>query len=378
MTVLAILGAFWGDEGKGKVALKLTREDDICARYQGGPNAAHTVHLNSSKYIFRMIPAGILGAKYGLLGSGMVLNPSMLLEEIEMVSQIGSNLVGRLVISDRAHIICPKHIEQDSRGNSTSIGTTRMGVGPCYADKIGRTGIRVGDLEKKEVRTNFSPEFRLIVDQLLSRVGRQIVNSQEFVRKHLDLGGRVIAEGAQGALLDIDHGDYPFVTSSNTTIGGVCTGLGVTPLDMEPPLVIASAYMTKVGGGSFPSRVDGELSRFLQEKGDERDNATGLLRECGWIDSASLKWACLINGTKNVVLTKLDVLSGAPKLSVVKCDKQLQIIEGWQQDIAQLRSWGDLPKALLNYVSLIEQEADCRVVAITNGPDNDNYIEREQ
>ena len=377
MTVTAVLGAFWGDEGKGKVAAALSVGASICARFQGGPNAAHTVYVDGRELVFRMVPAGIVSAEYGVIGNGAVVNPALLVDEVETLGRYVPDLRDRLRISTAAHVILPEHLERDGGALSQTIGTTKMGVGPTYADKIARNGVRVGDLLDGRVDPPDERSARA-AERFRAVLGPCCVDTGELLREALDGGARVVAEGAQGALLDVDHGDYPFVTSSNTTIGAVFTGLGIGVRDLDRVLVVASAYMTKVGGGAFPTRIDGVEAEFLRSRGEEVDGATGLLRDCGWLDLALLRRAVAVNRADGIVLTKLDVVGGLPEIALV--DSSLSPgeeeiwLSGWDEELSGAASLDDLPEAARDYVAAVEARVGAPLVGLSVGRELSEYF----
>jgi adenylosuccinate synthase len=377
MSLTAVLGAFWGDEGKGKVAAALSVGASICARFQGGPNAAHTVHVDGRKLVFRMVPAGIVAAEYGVIGNGAVLDPELLVNEVDALGELVPGVRDRLRISTAAHVILPEHRERDRGALSQSIGTTKMGVGPAYADKIARHGVRVADL----VDPRFEPPDERsahAAERFRALLGPCCVDTGELLREALDDGAEVVAEGAQGALLDIDHGDYPFVTSSNTTVGAVLSGLGVGVRDVGRVVVVASAYMTKVGGGAFPTRIDGVEAEFLRSRGEEVDGATGLLRDCGWLDLARLRWAAAVNRADGIVLTKLDVVGGLPEIALVDSslppeEREIRL-SGWDDELSGTQSLEDLPSGARAYVETVEACVGVPVVGLSVGQELDEYF----
>src|SRR6188508_2096413 len=339
-TNIAVLGAQWGDEGKGKIVDMLTPHFSAVARYQGGHNAGHTVYVNGKKFVLHLIPSGILHAGVTcLIGNGVVIDPQALFAEVEELARGGITVDGRLKISEKAHIILPYHRELDvlseARRGERKIGTTSRGIGPAYEDKIGRRGIRVCDLLgdrtalADEARENVSARNRMIIDSTLDwkPVFDQVVAFGERMRPWVDdvslslhtmmaEGKTVMFEGAQATLLDIDHGTYPFVTSSNASVGGVCTGLGVSPRAIGGVLGVAKAYTTRVGEGPLPTELSGELADRLRESGQEYGASTGRPRRCGWFDAVVVRYSVRVNGIDALALTKLDVLDGLASIDI--------------------------------------------------------------
>ena len=336
---IAVLGAQWGDEGKGKIVDLLTPNFSIVARYQGGHNAGHTVYANGRKFVLRLLPSGILHEGIVcVIGNGLVVDPQALFAEIDEIGKAGVNIGDRLLISDKAHLILPYHRELDllseARRGERKIGTTSRGIGPAYEDKIARRGVRVGDLANpaslaEAIEHNVAARNRIIGDstmdarQVLDDLARAWDRMKPWVTDvslYLDRarkeGRAIMFEGAQGTLLDIDHGTYPYVTSSNATIGGVCTGLGVGPRAIDGVLGAAKAYTTRVGEGPLPTELFGEIGNRLRESGQEFGAVTGRPRRCGWYDAVAVRYAVRVNGLTALALTKLDVLDGLPELQV--------------------------------------------------------------
>ena len=337
-TSIAVLGAQWGDEGKGKIVDLLTPHFSTVARYQGGHNAGHTVYVQGQKFVLHLIPSGILHPGVTcVIGNGVVVDPQALFKEIDELAGLGVSVDDRLLVSEKAHVILPYHREFDvlseARRGDRKIGTTSRGIGPAYEDKIGRRGIRIGDLLgdraalQQEVRENVSARNRIIKESTLAwePVFEQLVADGErirpwaadvslFLARTLQEGKRVLFEGAQATLLDIDHGTYPFVTSSNASIGGVCTGLGVPARAIGGVLGVAKAYTTRVGEGPLPTELSGDLADRLRETGQEYGASTGRPRRCGWFDAVVVRYSARINGLDALALTKLDVLDGLPEV----------------------------------------------------------------
>ena len=332
---LAVLGAQWGDEGKGKIVDLLTPNFSIVARYQGGHNAGHTVYENGRKFVLRLLPSGILHPGVTcVIGNGVVVDPTALFAEIDELAQAGIDIGSRLHVSDKAHLILPYHRELDllseARRGERRIGTTSRGIGPAYEDKIARRGIRVGDLANPAaladaVQHNVAARNRLIAESTMDwrevlddlarawqRMAPWVTDVSLFLTRAREAGRAIMFEGAQGTLLDIDHGTYPYVTSSNATIGGVCTGLGVGPRSIDTVLGVAKAYTTRVGEGPLPTELTGAIGDRLRETGKEFGAVTGRPRRCGWYDAVAVRYAVRVNGLDALALTKLDVLDGLP------------------------------------------------------------------
>jgi adenylosuccinate synthase len=380
-TNIAVLGAQWGDEGKGKIVDMLTPHFSAVARYQGGHNAGHTVYVNGKKFVLHLIPSGILHTGVMcLIGNGVVIDPQALFAEVEELARNGVTVDGRLKISEKAHIILPYHRELDvlseARRGERKIGTTSRGIGPAYEDKIGRRGIRVCDLLgdrtalADEVRENVSARNRMIKDSTLDwkPVFDQVVASGERMRPWvadvslslhamMSEGKAIMFEGAQATLLDIDHGTYPFVTSSNASIGGVCTGLGVPPRAIGGVLGVAKAYTTRVGEGPLPTELSGALADRLRESGQEYGASTGRPRRCGWYDAVVVRYSARVNGLDAVALTKLDVLDGLPEVlictgyktsagTITEFPADLRLLSGAEPVYERLPGWSSPTKGV--------------------------------
>jgi adenylosuccinate synthase len=409
-TNIAVLGAQWGDEGKGKIVDMLTPHFSAVARYQGGHNAGHTVYVNGKKFVLHLIPSGILHAGVTcLIGNGVVIDPQALFAEVEELARGGITVDGRLKISEKAHIILPYHRELDvlseARRGERKIGTTSRGIGPAYEDKIGRRGIRVCDLLgdrtalADEVRENVSARNRMIKDSTLDwkPVFDQVVASGERMRPWvadvslslhamMAAGKAVMFEGAQATLLDIDHGTYPFVTSSNASVGGVCTGLGVPPRAIGGVLGVAKAYTTRVGEGPLPTELSGALADRLRESGQEYGASTGRPRRCGWYDAVVVRYSARVNGLDAVALTKLDVLDGLPEVlictgyatsagTITEFPADLRALSGaepiydrmpgWTSPTKGITEFDRLPAEAQRYVKRLEEVSgvDCAIVS---------------
>jgi len=369
MPIVAVLGAHWGDEGKGKIAAALAREADVCARFQGGPNAGHSVTLGSSPpWLLRMVPSGVLVGAVGVIGGGCVVEPTLLMQEVDQLRKVFPDISDQLIISRRAHVITAAHRNQDSTGSG--VGSTRMGVGPAYRDKAARTGIRVADLlgDPDQLPAELRPTARAFKEAL----GHRCADDSVYLRHVLDGGGRVIAEGAQGSRLDLDHGDYPYVTSSSTTIGSVLTGLGVGPRDISAVLLVTPAYVTKVGGGALPSRVDDITNTVLRDRGEERDGVTNLMRDTGWLDVGWLRTAGRLNQATGVIVTKADVVAGLDRIGVYdeEQDPTVHFLRGWS---AQELTDGDVSGDLGAFIASVEKGCGVGVAAISRGAGLDDW-----
>ena len=380
MPITAILGAQWGDEGKGKIVSRFSGSSHICARFQGGPNADHGVYLYDNKIVFRMVPSGIVSTPRAIIGNGVVINPKMLLEEVEGLAHYIPDVLARLSISLNAHIIFPSHIERDLGSVSRTIGTTGMGIGPAYQDKIARVGMRVSDLLSPDHRKRLQVEDRHIAEDFAEVLGPCCTDTVALLHMALNKRQSVVAEGAQGALLDIDHGDYPYVTSSNTTVGAVLTGLGVGVKDISAVYIVASAFMTKVGNGPFPTRISGTVAEFLQKKEKDINGTANKLQAYGWLDVSLLKRAASINGADGIILTKLDIMSGLSEIFLMMDTSttngyQKIGLSGWQADLASIQSYKDLPIDVRDYVKHVEAQTGTPVIGISVGPHTDQYIE---
>ncbi|MBN1895933.1 adenylosuccinate synthase [bacterium] len=423
--VQVILGMQWGDEGKGKIVDLLGESSDVVARFQGGANAGHTVRFEGRKYILHLLPTGILRPNIQcVIGNGVVIDPDSLMEEIRTLGDSGIETAGRLWISHRAHIILPQHkildqISEDIR-TGQKIGTTGRGIGPAYADKAGRLGIRMGDLlapegilaervsQQVENRNNQmsslygrsgpgSREVLLLLERLREKVRDCITDTRIFLNRAIGDQKRILLEGAQGAMLDIDFGTYPFVTSSNTTVGGVFTGLGIAPREIGHVLGVLKAYTTRVGNGPFPTELTGGLGDSLRTKGAEFGSTTGRPRRCGWFDSVVARYAREINGVDSVALTKLDVLDEMKELRICtayKCREEVledfpgncdlldaalpvyETLPGWQKPTGDIREFGKLPAEARKYIERIERLVGAPVEIVSVGSSREQNIFR--
>jgi adenylosuccinate synthase len=421
MMNVAILGAQWGDEGKGKIVDLLTPHFSIVARYQGGHNAGHTVYVNGAKSILRLVPAGILHPGVTcVIGNGVVIDPQALFAEVDELARNGVDTRDRILISDKAHLILPYHRDLDllseARRGERKIGTTSRGIGPAYEDKIARRGIRVCDLAdpaglEQNVRDNVMARNRLVqdstmdwkpvLDQMLRFADRMkpwIRDVSLLLTAAMREGKPILFEGAQGTLLDIDHGTYPFVTSSNASIGGVCTGLGIPPKAINKVLGVVKAYATRVGEGPFPTELSGAMGNRLREGGSEYGAVTGRPRRCGWYDAVAVRYAARINGLDGLALTKLDVLDGVDPIEVctayrvggriitefpsdtaqlAQCEPVYESVSGWNGPTKGVRSFDRLPALARNYIARLEEVSGVPVVVVSTGSERDDTILRE-
>ena len=425
-----LLGLQWGDEGKGKMVDVLTPKYDVVARFQGGPNAGHTLEFNGQKYVLRSIPSGIFqGGKTNLIGNGVVLDPVLFRKEVEELSASGHNVQEHLLISKKAHLILPTHRLLDQANEAAKgkakIGTTGKGIGPTYTDKISRNGLRVGDILE-----GFEAKYRQARDRHIEMInglnasavvkggtavsmeglealekewmeaieflrGFQLVDSEHFVNKALDADKSILCEGAQGSLLDIDFGSYPFVTSSNTVCAGACTGLGIAPSKVGEVYGIFKAYCTRVGAGPFPTELFDETGAKIRAIGHEYGAVTGRERRCGWIDLVALRYTIMLNGVTQLLMMKSDVLDTFPVIKACTAyrvngvetrdfpfsiDENVEPVyeefPGWQTDLTHCTKEAELPEAFINYVNFLERELQTPIRIISVGPDREATIWR--
>jgi len=422
--VEVVVGTQWGDEGKGKVIDYLAKNADIIARYQGGANAGHTVVVNDKKFVFHLIPSGILYPdKICVIGNGVVIDPVALFEEIEYLKKNGVDVENKLYIAENAHITLPYHkildqVEDKFRGKG-KLGTTGRGIGTTYTDKYGRIGIRVIDFIDDEV---FMEKLKIALElknylfkeyykeEILSpekifkeyefyrkEIKKFVINTSLYLNEEIEKGKKVLAEGAQGTFLDIDFGTYPYVTASNPIAGGVCVGLGISPKKIEKIIGVAKAYTTRVGMGPFPTEIKDNLGEKLRSIGNEFGATTGRPRRCGWFDAVLVKFACLINGIDEIVLTKLDVLTGFEKIKIgvgykydgkiidnyplslkifSNCEVIYEEVDGWNEDISKVKSYKELPENAKKYIEKIEEKIKVKITKISTGFLREQIIER--
>ena len=427
MPITILIGAQWGDEGKGRVVDWMASSADIVARYAGGDNAGHTVALDGKVYKLHLIPSGILHSNVvSVMGNGMVINPVNLVREIEALRKIGVDITpDRLVISSRAHVITPAHIALDKAKElalgEAKIGTTLRGIGPAYLDKTGRAGIRTGDmrLDVEEFAERLIAAIEVSNEELRAQgldaldargAAQSYLQAADFLRPYirdvsiylyeaLKAGKKVLCEGAQGTLLDIDHGSYPFVTSSSPTAGGALTGLGVGPLFVDNVLGVAKAFSTRVGGGPMPTELEGAIAEHFRGSGanfwDEFGTTTGRPRRCGWLDVVMLRYAVGVNGLSELMLTKMDILSGLAELKLATAydidgevfefppvtNEQLERakpvyerLPGWSEDISNCRRFSDLPDAARKYIDRVAELCDVPINMVSVGPERDQLV----
>jgi adenylosuccinate synthase len=419
MKVDVLLGLQWGDEGKGKVVDVLTPRYDVVCRFQGGPNAGHTLEFNGQKYVLRSIPSGIFqGDKINVIGNGVVLDPALFKVEVDQLMASGHPLTERLLISKKAHLILPTHRLLDAANEASKgagkIGTTGKGIGPAYTDKISRNGLRVGDL-----LNNFEAKYKAATDRHKATLDQMnfkydlvpiekewfegieclkkftFIDSEHFINKKLKEGKGVLCEGAQGTMLDVDFGSYPFVTSSNTICAGACTGLGIAPGSIGNVYGIFKAYCTRVGSGPFPTELFNKVGQELREKGHEYGAVTGRERRCGWIDLVALRYAIMINGVTDLIMMKSDVMDEFETIKVCVSykingketeDFPFDINEGvepiytelpgWKTNMTKMQSEDEFPEEFNNYISFLEEELEVRIKIVSVGPDREQTIER--
>ncbi|UOK41223.1 MULTISPECIES: adenylosuccinate synthase [Flavobacterium] len=421
MTVDLLLGLQWGDEGKGKIVDVLTSKYDIIARFQGGPNAGHTLEFDGIKHVLRTIPSGIFHkTAVNIIGNGVVIDPVVFQKELEGLEKFNMDIKSKLLISRKAHLILPTHRLLDAASETAKgkakIGSTLKGIGPTYMDKTGRNGIRVGDIEL----TDFKERYRALADKHEAMISfydvdmqynlqemeaeffaaievlktLQFIDSEEYLNSAMKAGKSILAEGAQGSLLDIDFGTYPFVTSSNTTAAGACTGLGIAPNKVKDVFGIFKAYTTRVGSGPFPTELFDEDGQTMAKVGNEFGSVTGRARRCGWLDLVALKYAVQVNGVTQLYMMKGDVLSGFDTLRVCTGYKYKGDVishlpynieeenvtpvyvekKGWKADLTGMTKYDELPAELKEYVEFIEKEVGVPIKVISVGPDRTQTI----
>jgi adenylosuccinate synthase len=419
MALDVLLGLQWGDEGKGKIVDVFTPKYDIVARFQGGPNAGHTIEFDGAKYVLHLIPSGIFhSSAVCLIGNGVVIDPVVLRREVTQLLQNGHDVRDRLLLARRANLILPTHKFLDAASEQSmgaqKIGSTLKGIGPTYRDKVGRTGLRVGDL----FRADFAEMYRHAVEQHVELLRHyaidydlptaekeffeavefvkalQVVDCENYLQEALAQGKSVLAEGAQGTMLDIDLGSYPYVTSSNTITAGACTGLGVAPSQIRRVFGIFKAYCTRVGGGPFPTELLDEVGEAIRQAGREFGSTTGRPRRTGWLDLVALRYAIRINGVTDLIMTKADVLSIFSEVQVAVAYRAgdavthsvpydyaeltgyvLKGLPGWPEDVTQVRTPAELPQSLRDYATWLEQELGVPITLLSVGPDREQTLE---
>jgi adenylosuccinate synthase len=422
-----VIGLQWGDEAKGKLVDLLTPQFGIVVRYQGGANAGHTVVFDGKTFKLHHVPSGILaGNSQNVIGPGVVINPATLLEEIDGLVSRGIDVAGRLMISQRAHVVCPWHIEEDRVLNALSvdgenIGTTLRGIGPCYRDKVGRMyAVRMIDMlhddfpdrvqhivaAKNAWLKSTAASKQLDADEIVSqytgfadRLKPYVQDTTHFLLEALERGEQVLFEGAQGALLDVDHGTYPFVTSSNSSGVGVCAGAGVPPKWIDKVVGVIKTYATRVGGGPFPTELDNPIGEHIRDRGNEFGTTTGRPRRCGWFDAVAVRYTAKLSGVTSIAAMMLDVLSELDELRICvayeidgerterfpshvddlrRATPVFENLAGWQEDVTGVRSWDDLPENARAYLGRIAELIGCPVAIVSVGPDRAQTIRRER
>lgn len=421
MTVDLLLGLQWGDEGKGKIVDVLTSKYDIIARFQGGPNAGHTLEFDGIKHVLRTIPSGIFHKNaINIIGNGVVMDPVVFQKELEGLEKFNMDVKSKLLISRKAHLILPTHRLLDAASEASKgkakIGSTLKGIGPTYMDKTGRNGIRIGDVELADFKDRYRSladkheamiafydvdleyDLKEMEDEFFASIEvlktLTFIDSEEYLNQAIKAGKSILCEGAQGSLLDIDFGTYPFVTSSNTTAAGACTGLGIAPNKVKDVFGIFKAYTTRVGSGPFPTELFDEDGQTMAKVGNEFGSVTGRARRCGWLDLVALKYAVQVNGVTALYMMKGDVLSGFKKLNVCTAYKyngkeithfpyniEPENVEpiytemsGWQADLTGMTTYDELPQELKTYIEFIEKEVEVPIKVVSVGPDRKQTI----
>tara|TARA_B100000029_G_scaffold155580_1_gene150911 strand:+ start:335 stop:1609 length:1275 start_codon:yes stop_codon:yes gene_type:complete len=423
MSLDVLLGLQWGDEGKGKIVDAISNSYDIIARFQGGPNAGHTIEFDGQKHVLHTIPSGIFNNNaINVIGNGVVIDPVIFENELNGLKKFNIDIKSKLLISNRAHIILPTHKMIDATSEASKgkkkIGSTLKGIGPTYMDKTGRNGIRIGDLNSRNwkdkynslrekhlaILSNFKTKVDIDLNKLEDDFMRSIeilkefnfIDSENYLNSSLKDGRKILAEGAQGSLLDIDFGTYPFVTSSNTTVAGACSGLGIAPNKIKKVIGIFKAYTTRVGSGPFPTELVNEIGEHIRKIGNEYGATTGRDRRCGWLDLVALKYSIIINGVTELNMMKADVLSGFDSIEVctgykindVETDRfpydlnsgdinpVYKTFKGWTDDISKINKEESLPIELHEYISFIEEFIEVPIKLISVGPDRSETIHR--
>jgi adenylosuccinate synthase len=422
MAVDVLLGLQWGDEGKGKIVDYLANDYDIIARFQGGANAGHTLKIDGQQFVLHTIPSGIFRDNLiNIIGNGVVIDPIVLSKEISGLKALGVDAVSKLKIAQKAHLILPTHRYLDAASEASKgkekIGSTLKGIGPTYMDKTGRNGLRVGEIHNPnfqsfyqklkdkhlhlakiypEIDFNIKEEEEKWFEAIESLKEIDQINCEYYINDAVDHGKKVLAEGAQGAMLDIDYGTYPFVTSSNTITAGVCTGLGIAPHKINEVIGISKAYCTRVGSGPFPSQLDDEIGEKLQREGNEFGATTGRPRRCGWIDLVQLKYSCMISGTTRLIITKLDVLNDFDEIKAAVAyqlngnlttqlphdlsDPTIELeyshFEGWKQSLELVATLSELPSEAQEFLNFIENYLDLEVHMVSTGPEREKIVHK--
>lgn len=415
-----LLGLQWGDEGKGKIVDFLAAKYDIIARFQGGPNAGHTLYVNGQKVVLHTIPSGVFQKHcLNLIGNGVVIDPVTLKKEIETITTLEPDMLSRLFISQKAHLILPTHRALDAASEaskgSEKIGSTLKGIGPAYMDKTGRNGLRIGDMQGADFRAKYDKlknkhlemlkqydhqvDWQQWEEAFFEAVefirGLNIVNAEYWIDEHLKNGKKVLAEGAQGSMLDVDFGTYPFVTSSNTISGGVCSGLGVAPSRVGEVYGITKAYCTRVGGGPFPTELDDETGEALRKAGGEFGATTGRPRRCGWADLVALRYAVMLSGVTRLIVTKADVLDGFSPIQAATayrvngtetkefpyaiCDAKVEPVyesfPGWDKPMSECKTYDEVPQVFKDYCNFMEEYLGTKIAYVSNGTGRDQLLQ---
>lgn len=423
MKVDVILGLQWGDEGKGKIVDFLAEKYDIVCRFQGGPNAGHTIKVDGKKYVLHTVPSGILREGIiNIIGNGVVLDPITLVKELSMLDSSGVKFRDRLYVSNKAHLIIPTHryldLASETAKGVSKIGSTLKGIGPTYMDKTGRNGLRVGDIKTKHFTQSYNalkakhlnllklyPEVDFNLDEQEDAFFEAIetlstlkfINAEYYVNNALLQNKKILAEGAQGSMLDIDFGTYPFVTSSNTISAGVCSGLGIAPNKIGEVIGVAKAYCTRVGSGPFPTELDNEVGEKLRANGSEFGATTGRPRRCGWIDIPQLLYTIMVNGVSQIVITKVDVLDDFDQVEIgqlyryenletkelpfdlvgTPIDVSYSELTGWRADISKVESYDALPSLTKSFLDTLEMELNTKISLVSTGPEREKLFIRK-
>lgn len=377
-----LLGLQYGDEGKGKIVDLISQNYNIVARFAGGNNAGHTITFNGQKHVLHLIPSGIFNDCMNVIGNGCVIDPVSLMQEIKKLEELGIDVKSKLLISNKAHVVFPEHKQRDKqleekKGNK-KIGSTLKGIGPVYTDKIAREGTRLinalNEIWYSDINTNGDEDLTNHISALYQLGEYQIIDTEYYLNDAIKAGKRILAEGAQGSLLDIDFGTYPYVTSSNTCIGGVMTGLGIPPQSINNVIGITKAYCTRVGSGPFLTEQDNEIGLKLRQMGNEFGSTTGRERRCGWLNLKELSYACMINGVTKLCLMKIDVLSSFDEIKVCfdyddKGKPIYKTFAGWNEDISRKHYYEELPENCKKFITFVETTAGIKIDIISVGSD---------